>query len=132
MDEYIHCIHSSTLYGDFSIAYTFDSLHTSRKVTFEHQPKYQEGHLAKLKAPRYSFTIPLVPHVLMETKKLPKKEATYEFFYLCQLRAPTNFCGCLPNYALVLRSHFFTSDINFKYMPKIPCVFSKKSRQFMT
>jgi hypothetical protein len=132
MGEYTHCIHSPTLYGDFSIAYTFDSLHTSRKVTFEHQPKHQEGHLAKLKAPRYSFTILLVPHVLMGTRKLPKKKAAYEFCHLCQLRAPTKFCGCLPNCALVLRSHFFTSDINFKCMPKIPCIFSEKTRQFMT
>jgi hypothetical protein len=114
MGEYTHCIHSPTLYGDFSIAYTFDSLHTSRKVTFEHQPKHQEGHLAKLKAPRYPFTILLVPQVLMETIKLPKREVAYGFSHLCQLRAPTKFRGCPLVFALVLRSHLSTSVyINF-------------------
>jgi hypothetical protein len=34
---------------------------------------YQEGHVAKLKAPRYSFTIPLVPHAEWEPKSCQNK-----------------------------------------------------------
>jgi hypothetical protein len=86
----------------------------SRKVTSKHRPKHQEGHLAKLKAPRYPFTILLVPQVLMETIKLPKREVAYGFSHLCQLRAPTKFRGCPLVFALVLRSHLSTSVyINF-------------------